>query len=94
MTSDALFTFVLNDRPLHDSVVHHIKMLRADIDRAARQVAKANAEWHDDPEADDHAEHHAHADVQFPRVTRDEAIRDLVSHYLVEMALNEQATQE
>lgn len=91
MTSEALIRYVMNDRKLHDSVVFAVNHLRSTMDRAAASIAKENADWHDDPDAEDHAAFHAPADVQFPRVMRAEAIRDLVAHYLAEAALSESA---
>lgn len=91
MTSEALVRYVMNDRKLHDSVVFAVNRLRHISDTAARDVAKQNAAWRDDPQAEDYEEFHATAWVQFPRAMRDEAIHDLVAHYLTEAALSETA---
>lgn len=91
MTAETLVTAAMNEKSEYDSIVLAVGSLRRAIDRTAARVAKANAEWHDDPEAEDHAEFHAPANEQFPREMRDEAIRGIVAHYLVEMALNDQA---
>jgi len=48
------------------------------IDHMARLQAKDNADWHDDPTADDHDAYHAPASEQFPAEMRDEAIFALV----------------
>lgn len=82
MKAENLFNFISNDKELWDSVVHHAHMLRSLVDRAAVQLAKENARWHDDPDADDHAEYHAPAEVQFPRDVRDEVVRDLIADRL------------
>jgi hypothetical protein len=87
MTAEALELAANNEKREYDSIVHAVKTLRRTIDRTAERVAKANAAWHDDPEAEDHAEFHAPADVQFPRAMRDEAIRSLVAYYLRELKL-------
>jgi hypothetical protein len=91
MTAENLVLSAMNDRPTHDAIVSAIERLRSTMDRCAARAARANAEWHDDPQADDHADYHAPADVQYPRDVRDEAIRELVAHYLCEMALSEAA---
>ena len=85
MSADDLVLFVNNDRRLYERVVSGVRSLIATLDRAAEAKAKANAHWHDDPEAEDHAEYHAPADVQFPRLVRDQAIRELVDYYLREL---------
>lgn len=91
MTADALEHYINNDKPWHTSLLYHINAIRRLIDQTAIAVATANAEWHDDPEADDHAEFHAPASEQFTRETRDEAIKSLVSYYLAEMTIQERA---
>ena len=91
MNADTLVTAAMNELGDYDAIVFAVIGLRRTIDRTAARVAKANAEWHDDAEAEDHAAFHAPAEEQFPREMRDEAIRDLVAHYLVEMALNDTA---
>lgn len=93
MTAESLDLFIANDKPIHDSIVFAVKHLRSTVDRAAEKLAKANAEWHDDPDADDHAAWHAPADVQFPREVRDEVIRDLVGYWLNELTIRENATK-
>ena len=93
MTSETLFLNVQNERSDYDSLIHHVKMLRALVDRAASRCAKENAAWHDDPTSEDHAEYHSPADVQFPRELRDQAVKDLVDFYLGEMALGNFSNQ-
>lgn len=85
MTAEALFTAAVNEKAEYDAILFAVRHLRQTIDRTAKRVAKENADWHDDPQAEDHAAFHAPADVQFPRAMRDEAIRDLVAHYLGEI---------
>lgn len=87
MTAEALVNYVMNDRTLHGHVTYYIGRLRNELDKAARLLAKENAGWHDDPAADEYADFHAPADVQFPRNIRDKAIKALVAHYLSEMAI-------
>jgi hypothetical protein len=86
-TADGLVNAANNDKSDYDSIVRHVKALRSTIDRVAVKLAKANAAWHDDPEADDHAAHHAPAMEQYPRAIRDEAIRELVRYYLAELTI-------
>lgn len=85
MQAETLVTAANNEKSEYESIVFAVKHLRATIDRTANRVAKENANWHDDPNAEDHADYHASADVQFPRELRDEAIRDLVAFYLAEI---------
>jgi hypothetical protein len=49
------------------------------VDYAARVLAKARAQWHDDPEGDPegHAEHHAAADEQFTAEARALVVMEL-----------------
>lgn len=89
MSAKQLTISAMNDPSTHRTITFAVRHLRAAVDRTANAEAKANAVWHDDPEAPDHAECHAPADVQFPRETRDEAILELVRHYLVEITLRE-----
>jgi hypothetical protein len=85
MTAENLDLFISNDSKLLGSIQFAVKHLRDTVDRAAVKLAKINADWHDDPAAEDHAEFHAPAEVQFPRAVRDEVIRDFVAFYLAEM---------
>lgn len=85
MNAETLVIAANNDKRTYDAIVFAVRHLRSAIDQTAVRVAKENAEWHDDPNADDHAEFHAPADVQFPREIRDEAIKDLVAYYLAEL---------
>lgn len=79
-----MFTSASNERADYDRIVSAVKQLRRALDITAERAAKENAEWHDDPTAEDHAEYHAPAERQFPQPIRDEAIIDLVRHYLKE----------
>lgn len=88
-TAEQLEIAVQNDRRAYDAFWNSVKLLRAAVDRVAERVAKENADWHDDPEADDHAEYHAPADQQFPREVRDECIKSLFAHYVGELTLSE-----
>ena len=89
MKSETLEIAANNEKVEYDSIVSCVKRLRATLDKTAERVAKANADWHDDPSAEDHAEYHAHAIVQFPREVRDEAIRNLVNYYLKEFSIQD-----
>lgn len=90
MTAETLVRSAMNEQSEWARVTSAVRQLRHAIDRTSRRVARANADWHDDPEADDYAEFHAPAAEQFPREVRDEAILDLVRHYLTEITLDEQ----
>lgn len=88
MTSETLVLAANNDQHAYKQIVAAVRTLRRVIDDVAEKTAKANAEWHDDPEADDHSAFHASADKQFPRRVRDTAIKELVRSYLAELTLN------
>jgi len=83
--ADDLFNVANADEITYKAVVFAVGHLRYVIDRRAEAVAKAKAEHHDDPDADDYEAHHAPAEVQYPRAARDEAIRQLVAYYLKEL---------
>lgn len=85
--AEELVTAAMNDRAEHDAITRAIRQLRSWVDITAERITKANADWHDDPAAEDHAAYHAPAIEQFPRDARDEAILDLVRHYLTEATL-------
>ena len=89
--AETLVTAASSDRAEHDAITRAIRQLRSWLDICAERVAKANADWHDDPEGDPegHAEHHAPAIEQFPREARDAAIIDLVRFHLNETNLQE-----
>ena len=87
--SDSLVLRMQNERTAIDSILHHVRSLRRLADRWAEQQSRDNAEWHDDPSSDDHADYHASAFAQFPRDVRDEAVIELVRHYLTELTLDE-----
>ena len=90
MTSETLFNRIRNESSYCERLRRDILDLRRMIDEIAEQQAKDNADWHDDPEADDHADFHAPASVQFSSASRDKAVKDLVSFYLQEAIYEEQ----
>lgn len=85
MTTEDLFNGVMNTPRIHEGVVASVKHLRLCIDKMAEKQAKYNADWHDDPEASDHAEYHAPHLEQFPQQVRDETVKDLVAYFLQEL---------
>jgi hypothetical protein len=87
--AEELVTAAINERAEHDAITRAIRQLRSWVDITAERVAKANADWHDDPESDSHAAYHAPAIEQFPREARDAAIIELVQFYLNETTLQE-----
>ncbi len=89
--SELLELYVNNEAQLYRSIVHHAKMLTALIDRAAVQLAKDRAEWHDDPQAEDHAEFHAPAIEQFPLWVRERAVMSLIHEQMTELRIREKA---
>jgi hypothetical protein len=82
--SESIELFVRNDRDYLESVAHHANMLVALIDRAAIHIAKANAQWHDDPESPDHWLFHADHEMQFPPEVRIKAAAELILYRLRE----------
>lgn len=82
MNADSLVLASDNEKKEYDTVVLAVRLLINTIDRTASRVAKANADWHDDPSADDHELFHSPAYVQFPSHVRKKAIKKLVSYYL------------
>lgn len=88
-TAETLYIAAQNEKDEYDRIVFAVGHLRATLDRTARRVAKENADWHDDAEAEDHADFHAPPSEQFPQSVRDEAIRDLVAFYLGELSIQE-----
>lgn len=85
MTAEALENAVNNDKQRHDRICFIVRTLRSIVDVTAEAIARENADWHDDPQADDHAAYHAPASEQFPQAIRDEAALSLVKYYLAEM---------
>jgi hypothetical protein len=90
-TAEDLVLAANNERSEYEAITFAVRHLRRTIDATAARVAKANAEWHDVPEAEDHADYHAPAEVQFPRAVRDEAVKQLVAYYLGEITLAERS---
>jgi hypothetical protein len=74
-----------NERYLDASVRTIAKQLRASFANLAEHQAKANANWHDDPTADDHAKYHAPAIAQFPPDVRNAAILRVLAYHLREL---------
>lgn len=67
---------------LIDVVIQAFNRMRLIMDRAAFKLAKANAEWHDDPTKDDYAEYHTPAIQQFTQKIRTETLVQLVSYFV------------
>lgn len=82
--SNPLVDVVLNERGKHKSFSTAVRHLRSIVEHTAIVLAKQNAAWHDDPNAEDHAAYHTPWDEQFPEAVRHEAILALVKHYLEE----------
>ncbi len=91
--AEYLVTAINNDAAAHNAVVGVVKHLQHVVNRMAVKAAKANADWHDDPEADDHAAFHAPADQQFPQAVRDEAVLDLVKYWVNEFSIQQGAAK-
>lgn len=89
-SAEQLHLFMDSDKRFHDSMVHHVKMMRSTVDIAASEAAKANREWHDDPTTEDHAEFHAPSIEQYPREVRDSVVRMFVEYWLAEFTIQEE----
>lgn len=87
MSADQLFDFAVNKEKHYKRIMFAVRQLRSVMDCVANELRNEHAEWADDPQAASYAEFHASADVQFPREMRDEAILELVNHYLAEITL-------
>jgi hypothetical protein len=79
--ADNLVLYVQNDSKAHATIRACVQRLQDAIDNAADHLAKANKEWHDDPEADDHEAYHADSFEQFPRAERTKALRELLERH-------------
>ena len=64
--AEFLTRIVLNEASAHDSIQRHACAIVNEVRRLADKSAKANADWHDDPEAADHWLFHAPSEAQFP----------------------------
>lgn len=81
-----LFITITNDAETIKGFKHAVKSFLRGVDFQAERLARANANWHDDPENDPegHAAMHAPADIQFtPEVRRAVAI-ELFEYFLTE----------
>lgn len=91
--AETLVNRISNEQAACESAKGCVKMLRHLVDRIAKLQAKDNANWHDDPDAEDHAAFHADAIEQFPRDVRNQAIRDLVDYWVDELDNDERNKQ-
>jgi hypothetical protein len=74
-----------NEREIDTRCRTIARQLRASFDNLANQQAKANADWHDDQESEDHARYHAPAIEQFPPDVRNAAIIKVIAYHLREL---------
>ncbi len=89
--AEGLVNRVQNERDEHRSFRSKVEALRDLLDLVATRQAKANADWHDDPDSDDHGLYHSPADQQFTREERDKALLELVARHLEVLKENEVA---
>jgi hypothetical protein len=97
--AETIELFVRNDREFMEELAHIEAQLVRLVGRAARKIAEANREWHDDPESPDHWLFHAPDDMQFPGEVRVKAAAELILCRLRETPaglniLNQLATKE
>lgn len=81
-TAESLFNIATNDHPTYDRVNRGLRQIWDAINDLAEQQARANAAWHDDPKADDHADFHAPAELQYPPSVRANVVAELVLYYI------------
>lgn len=81
-----LFISISNDAETVRRMKSKVQIFMAEINDGARNLAKANAEWHDDPEGDPegHKQMHAPADEQFPPEVRRAVAMELFEYFLTE----------
>lgn len=82
--AQGLFNLSQNDRATHESFAHWVNMMVSEMSRVARRSAKANADWHDDPDGADHGLYHAPVDQQYPSEMQLEAVAEVVLYFLRE----------
>ena len=81
---ETIENFVRNDSGMMEELAHIEHQLTRLVSRAARHIAKANADWHDDPESPDHWLFHADVDLQFPAEHQIKAAAELILYRLKE----------
>ncbi len=77
--AEVLELYATNDQATMEAFDLAFRQAARVVDTAARVLAKARADWHDDPEGDPegHAEHHAPADEQFSTEARAAVVVEL-----------------
>lgn len=81
-----VFLTIRNDRDQLSRVMAAARRLFVEIDIAADRCARAQADWHDDPEGDPegHAAAHAPAGEQYPEGDRYRAALSLLDYFATE----------
>lgn len=79
-----LYNHVTNTRESLDQFSHWARMMTSEMSRVARRCAKEAKDWHDDPEAPEHALYHAPADQVFPAEQQLIAIAEVMTYLLRE----------
>lgn len=80
--AEGLRLAIVGDSKRHEEFAHYVAAMTAAMSRTARECAKANAEWHDDEEGEDHGLYHAPVDAQYPAEVQVEAIAEVVLYLL------------
>lgn len=81
-----LFIAATNNSATLSDLKSSVKSFMWAVNYQAKQLAKANANWHDDPEGDPkgHKEMHAPAEIQFPPEIRRAVAMELFEYFLTE----------
>lgn len=80
----SLYTYASNDRDTWETIQRHVSGIVSALDRARDKVARANKEWHDDPDSPDHALFHAPAEAQITGQELVKAAAECVLYFLRE----------
>lgn len=81
-SDDHLVNYVQNTPGHHARIRKLAAQIRDELNDVANHLARANKEWHDDPEAEDHLLFHAPAIEQYPQRERDAAALELLKRHL------------
>ena len=79
---ESLVNHITHERETLESFTHWLNMMKSEMARVARRVSKANKEWHDDPEGEDHPLFQAETEAKFPPHVQLIALAELMSYLL------------
>ncbi len=84
--AEALVRVARNEPSTHDAIQRHVSGIVRELERLRDKSAKANKEWHDDPESADHWLYHAPAEMQYPGSVVMQAAAECALYFLRETA--------